>query len=331
MATIEKRGNSYRIRKMINGKVYSLTLDYKPRQSEADKLLYALTDAEETTSKTLSFQKAAENYISTKDSILSPSTVREYRSQLRTMPSDFTKRPIAGISCADVQTLINDYSRSHSPKSVRNLSGFVSVVMTFVRPSWRNSVSLPQKRAISFYVPEKSDVKRILEAVKGTSYELPLWLACFGLRRSEIIALERSDLDGNTISINKALVLDENRKWVLKSTKTTASTRKIIVSDYVASLIRGCPEGRLYRGHPGQINEHLEAVEKELGIEKFSLHKLRHFFASTARETMPDIYVEQAGGWKAGSQIMRKVYDYAQREESKKAQEALASHLSDIL
>jgi integrase len=331
MANIEKRGNSYRIRKMIRGKMYSLTLDYKPRQSEADKLLYALTDAEETTSRTQTFENASVSYISSKDHVLSPATIREYKGMLGRIPKSFKIKPIQSISRSDVQILVNDYSEAHSPKSVRSLSGFISAIMRSVRPSWRNDVALPQKRDPEFYVPEKSDVKRIMDYAKGSKYELPLWLACFGLRRSEICAVEKSDLSGNELLINKALVLDSSKHWVIKTTKTASSVRKILLPDYVVQLIRKAPDGRLYTYQPGRLGKYLTNVQTELGIEHFSLHKLRHFFASTAREIMPDAYVEQAGGWKPGSAIMRKVYDYAQKEEARKAKEALASKLSEIL
>jgi hypothetical protein len=50
---------------------------------------------------------------------------------------------------------------------------------------------------------------------------------------------------------------------------------------------------------------------------------MRHYFASTAREIMPDSYVEKLGGWKPGSNIMKKVYDYQKDKQSQQAQDAL--------
>lgn len=331
MATIDRRWNKWRIRKKIDGQMYTLNLDYKPKQSEADKLLYAFADAEQTTSKRRTFEQAATNYIKSKDAVLSPTTITAYRSMLRCMPESFKKRAISGIKHSDVQFILNDYSRAHSPKTVRNLSGFISAVITSVRPSWRNEATLPQRQDPEFYVPEKSDVKRILEYAKGTRYELPLWLAVFGLRRSEICAVEKVDLRGNELTIDKALVQNDKKEWILKTTKTVTSTRTITLPENVVQMFDGLPEGRIYKGSPGQINEFIQATQDKLGIPRFSLHKLRHFFASTAREIMPDAYVEQAGGWKPGSTIMRKVYDYAQKDEAKKAKESLAKRFSEIL
>lgn len=56
-------------------------------------------------------------------------------------------------------------------------------------------------------------------------------LACFGLRHSEICALALEDINGNIVTINKALVLNKNKDWVLKHTKTPEGTREIWIPD----------------------------------------------------------------------------------------------------
>jgi integrase len=204
------------------------------------------------------------------------------------------------------------------------MNGFISSVMKSVKPNFSSNVTLPQKEPKDFYVPEDSDIKKILDYSAGTRYEIPMWLATYGLRRSEIGALLTSDLsEDNTITVNKAKVLDKKRQWVIKTTKTVQSIRKIKVLDEVADLIRALPDGPIYSGSLGQLNEYLQATQKKLGIPKFNFHLMRHYFASTAREIMPDSYVEKLGGWKPGSQIMKKVYDYQKDKQSQQAQDAL--------
>ena len=39
--TIEKRGNKYRIKQMVDGKVYTVTVDHKPKNKEAQLLISA--------------------------------------------------------------------------------------------------------------------------------------------------------------------------------------------------------------------------------------------------------------------------------------------------
>ena len=325
MATIEKlKSGNYRISKMYKGKRYRMILERRPSKSEADRLLWSIIEENPEKGPYQEFQTAAENYIKSKDAVLSPSTINNYYSIIRNMPESFKICPISAISQQDIQICVNEYAKHHSAKSVRNMNGFISSVMKSVKPNFSSNVTLPQKEPKDFYVPEDSDIKKILDYSAGTRYEIPMWLATYGLRRSEIGALLTSDLsEDNTITVNKAKVLDKNRQWVIKTTKTVQSIRKFKILDEVADLIRALPDGPIYSGSLGQLNEYLQATQKKLGIPKFNLHLMRHYFASTAREIMPDSYVEKLGGWKPGSQIMKKVYDYQKDKQSQQAQDAL--------
>ena len=325
MATIEKlNSGNYRISKMYKGKRYRMILERRPSKSEADRLLWSIIEENPEKGPYQEFQTAAENYIKSKDAVLSPSTINNYYSIIRNMPESFKICPISAISQQDIQICVNEYAKHHSAKSVRNMNGFISSVMKSVKPNFSSNVTLPQKEPKDFYVPEDSDIKKILDYSAGTRYEVPLWLATYGLRRSEIGALLTSDLsEDNIITVNKAKVLDKNRQWVIKTTKTVQSIRKFKILDEVADLIRVLPDGPIYSGSLGQLNEYLQATQKKLGIPKFNLHLMRHYFASTAREIMPDSYVEKLGGWKPGSEIMKKVYDYQKDKQSQQAQDAL--------
>jgi hypothetical protein len=56
--------------------------------------------------------------------------------------------------------------------------------------------------------------------------------------------------------------------------------------------------------------------QDELGITRFSLHKTRHFFVSTAHENgMSDASIMQAGGW-AAPNVMIKHYRHAQNSDA---------------
>ena len=334
MANIRKLpSGSYQIRKQMNHQIVTMVVDYKPTNLEADKLLFALAASQGISAdKRLTFEKAARSYIDSKSAIISQSTIRGYESMLRNLPDSWRKKPVSQIRPGDVQRLLNRRAGTHSPKSVRNLSGFVSCVMRSVSPTWQNSATLPQKEDPEFYVPEESDVRAILEAVKGSKYEIALWLAVYGLRRSEICALRSSDLKGTALNVSKALVLSNGNEWVEKTCKTVSSVRTVYVSKYVAGLIRKLPkDSPVYTGSPNRINVYLHSVQESLGLPAFSLHKFRHFFASSARDIMSDEYVEEAGGWKPGSQVMKKVYAYAQREKSAKRKAELAEKLGGLI
>lgn len=321
---------SYRIRKMYKGITYTVVTDYKPTQKEALQLLTAEMDKIKPTAPAkLDFEAAAEQYISVKANVLSPSTVNGYRGILRNISENFKKLLINDITAIDIQKEINDYSVNRSPKTVRNAHGFISAVLGMFRPELNISTTLPQKHKNGEYIPSDEDVKRILQYAKGSKYEIPLLLATFGLRRSEICALTLDDLDGNILTINKALVMNESKEFVIKSTKTTEGTRQIYLPDYVVELIR--QNGKIYDGFPGNILRYLSRAQDALGIKHFRLHALRHYYASMSHSLgIPDSYIMQAGGWKSDNTLKR-VYRHAMDDKKEEMQEFAAQYITELL
>ena len=344
MATIEKIGPSaWRISKQYKGVRYRKIVNRKPSKAEAERLIWIEIERAPEHGVQGTFETAALDYNDSKSNILSPSTIDSYGSMLRNIPATFKVKSLSFVTQQDIQNVLNEYAASHSPKSVRNLSGYISAVMKSVIPDYSFTGTLPQRNPPDFYVPEDEDVRRILEASARTRYEVVLWLAVYGLRRSEAVGLDfdleghRIDADDNPcidgenclLRVNKSLVLGSDNQYHIKAPKTNDSIRTVRVSRYVMDLIMS--QGYVYNGNPHSINEHLHRVQKRLDIPQFSLHMLRHYFASTSREVMPDEYVEKMGGWKKGSQIMRKVYSYTKKQQEAEAQGAYTDLISTRL
>ena len=311
--TIEKLpSGNYRIVEMRNGKRIRITLDHKPTKSEAKELIEKKIGSYCNPN---SFEYAADVYIKTKENVLSPATIRGYRSIINNMDESFRKLPLDKMSLQVLQTYINNYSANHSPKSVRNLNGFVIAVLKY-NGSDVQSPRLPQKEKKPVYIPTEEDVRRILQEFKGHRYEAFIILATMGLRRSEICALTPDDLKGNVLTINKALVQNENKEWVIKSTKTTESTRTIVIPDSVVDLLN---ERGFYEGNPENLYFNLRRAQKRLGIPLFPLHKLRHFFASYMHDLgYSDKQIQEFGGWKT-DEVMKTVYQHAMEMDKVKS------------
>ena len=313
---------NFRIREMRNGKTYRIVVDHKPTKKEAKELIEKEVGG--FTDKT-TFRAAADNYINSKSNVLSPSTIRGYRAVLRNLDVSFLDTPLDKINLLKVQALINKISLSHTPKTVRNVNGFVMSVLKFYGSDIK-SPTLPQKDKKPVYIPTEEEVKAILSAVKGTKYEVAFILGTMGLRRSEICALTKEDLDGNVLTINKALVQDTDNKWVIKKTKTTESTRTIVVPDYVVSLINKsgvCEYG------PHAIYQALQRTQRRLGIQQFPFHKLRHFFASYMHDLgYSDKQIQEFGGWKT-DQVMKTVYQHAM--EMDKVKQNMSDNINNLV
>ncbi len=320
---------SYRVRKMYQGKTYSVTFDDKPTQKAVLQALSAEMDKVRTVRHGTTFAAAAAEYADSKRNVLSPRTIKDYVEIPRRLPEWFNALPLSDISQAEVNRVINELAVNRAPKTVRNYHGFISAVLGTYRPDLALRTKLPQKIKKEPYIPTQQDVQVILKAAKGTKYEAAIWLACFGLRRSEICALTPEDIENDVVHINKAIVLNDKKEWVLKANKTTDSSRDIVISMELANLIR--EQGYVFQGNPGAITQWLWVTEDRLGIPRFSLHKFRHYFASQMSAMgVPEADILKMGGW-SSDYVMKTVYRHSMMDREEQAKREAAAKLQATL
>lgn len=316
---------SYRIRQTVEGRTYSVTVPYKPSKKEADALIREKRTGAGKVRKTL--KECAREYIDGKAHTLSPATIRGYESILKALPDKLLSSEIGTISAWDIQVYVDKLTaEGKSPKTVKNYHGFLASVFSAFCPETIIRTQLPQKIENEAYMPSDDDVRAILDMAKGTDYEIPLRLACYGLRRSEICALTLADLDGCQLTINKALVADKDMNWVIKTTKTTSSTRIITIDEGLAELIR--KTGKIFDGYPNRIYWNLQKYQDALGIPHFPLHYLRHYYATTMHALgVPDADIMATGGWKT-DHVMKRVYRH--EKNANEARLKMAEHMSQM-
>ena len=69
-------------------------------------------------------------------------------------------------------------------------------------------------------------------------------------------------------------------------------------------------------------------LEKTLGIEHFSIHKLRHYFASRMSALgIPEADILKMGGWNS-DHVMKSVYRHSMIDKEKNAKQDAADKLS---
>lgn len=263
-----------------------------------------------------SFYSCAKSYIEGKKNVLSPKTVKTYYSLIDSSLSKvFYCKQISQITQQDIQLEINRFSSDHSPGSVRNMHGFISAVLRQFRPNMNIHTTLPQKRPYEHYTPSEEDIKRILDASKDDHpNHICFQLGCMSLRRSEILALTPDDISGNILTINKAMVQNTDREWVIKETKTTAGTRKIYIPDKLVEEIR--EQGYVYNRHPNKMRKALQRYQDKLGIPRFRFHDLRAYFASYSHEHgISEQMIMETGGWKS-AEVLRRAYRHAMDKEN---------------
>lgn len=330
--TIEKlKSGSYRISQMYKGKMYRQTIDHKPTQKEAVQIMAQLLDGVQKTAKPITFLEAAKAYNDMKSNVLSPSTLRDYDKMPYRASEGFQNIRLDEITKADVQREINLYAKTHAPKTTKNFYTFInSVLRAHISDFNGYDITLPQQIKKEPNIPTTEDVRAILNEADGTMFEIPLKLACFGLRRSEVCALLSSDLEGNTLHINKSMVQDKDNKWVIHTTKTIESTRDISIPYELADMIAEI-DGRVYKGNPDSIYHYLIRQQDKLGIERFSLHKLRHYFCSSLSEMgIPEADILKLGGW-SRPDVMKTIYRHAEMIKNKNARDDIANKLGNMI
>ena len=243
MATAKKLpSGSWRVRIYdytdSNGKQHYKSFTAKTKK-EAEKAAVNYMPQDRTSERDMTFEECADAYILRRSPVSSASTIREYTGYRNRYMASLSKIPVWRITQEDVQREINTLAAGLSPKTVRNVHGFISAVLAEFRPDFALHTALPKRVPPKLYVPTEAELQRLMEEVSGTVMELPVLLAAFGpMRRGEICALTMADLQGDYLHINKDMVLSPGKEWIVKDPKTAASNRSVLLPHWVADRIR---------------------------------------------------------------------------------------------
>lgn len=307
---------SFRATQMYKGKRYRITFDHKPTAKEVNIAISEKLQDDEVEIRG-SFEKAAREYIDNRRNVLSPSSVITYERLINAISKEFKNTNLYDVDQALVQREINLYAKSHAPKTVRALHGFISAVMGSYRPQMILRTTLPQKKPKESYLPTQDDIKAILDSAKGTEDSIGFQLGVLSLRRGEICALDLSDLKGNELHVHATMVW--NKKWIKKEApKTDAGNRIVYLPDSLVKEIKS--KGYFFKYSANKLNDHLHKYQKELGIPRFRFHDLRHYFASYASTIMSEADAMALGGWKS-DHIFKQVYRESMADKRKSAAE----------
>lgn len=319
---IEKRNNSYTCRIYDKIRKKEIRLTAKTRQ----ELLQKVNSYKSIGTPKMSIGQTLESYISLKENVLSPSTIRGYFIYKKAF-KEFEDIPINSLTPIITQEIVNSWIRSGAcPKTIRNRFSLLKVACKLYDVDV--SATLPQQQKPQLVNPTEQDINTLLSHYKGTFMEVVILLAIYGtLRVGEICALQWSDLKGNVVSINKTLCIDKNDKPLIKnSPKTYAGFREVELPQIVVDKINSLPHESefIIQATPKQISDRFHRVVKKLGLPAIRFHDLRHYSASYLHALgIPDKYIIKRGGWETES-IMRKIYQSTIDEQEKQVNELIS-------
>lgn len=324
---VELPSGVYRCQVTVNGKRLSIT-DPDPDTAHAKALaLKASLIQQRKAPSELTVWEAMGRYIESKSAVLSPATIAGYKRIQKNAFPDLMSVTLRSLTQERVQRSVNAMSADHSPKTVRNAHGFLSVVLATYLPDLTLRTTLPQKQRHEIAIPEAGDLDRIFSAAAGTVLELPVLLAAWlGLRASEIRGITWDSIEGNQLHIRQAIVQGTDGP-VLKGTKTYNGTRTLRLPDYILDLIFRQPAINEYvvqLSGQAMYKRFSRLCERE-GLPHFRFHDLRHANASVMLALgVPDKYAMERMGH-ATPNMLKTVYQHTMADQ----QEAIADQIDE--
>ena len=307
-----------------------------PTRREAEFLAAQyLADSSPTRDCDLTLGQAIDNYIASKDAVLSPSTIAGYKRIRKNWLGTLEFVKLKDLTSTHLQKAVNDLSRGHSPKTVRNFYGLITTTYGVYMPDRKLSVTLPQKEHTEMIIPTVEELNILLDAVQDTPDELPILLAAFcGLRRSEIAALDLTkdvDYQNNRISITKAIVQDVDGIEVEKGTKAYASNRTIDAPPDVIEKLRDARDRGLV--HPitlTSFSSRFSKIVRRLDLPHFRFHDLRHYYASVMlRLGVPDKYAMKRMGHSTPN-MLKTVYQHIMQDKDDEVTDTINAYFDSV-
>jgi len=254
---------------------------------------------------------AIDSYIESNSNVLSPSTIKAYKSYRKYRFQSVIDKDISAIQ--NWQKVINDEMVEEiSPKTLANSWRLITASM---RAQNLNipEVSLPKVAKAQRPWLDYEQIKDFLKAVEGSDCELAALLALHGLRLSELLAITayKVDIKKGLMEISGAMVFNPEGELIEKATNKNSSSQRIvhIVIPRLYDLIEG-KEGRLVTTHPNTLRSQINAVCKAAGLPLVGFHGLRHSFASLAYHLgWSEMTTMKEGGW-SNTQTVHNIYTH---------------------
>lgn len=265
-------------------------------------------------------------YISRKENVLSPSTLRSYKMIRAHRFAAVMDRQISAVR--DWQAVVNDEAATCAPKTLKNAWTLVSTVVE-AETGKRPKVQLPQIVRAEHAFLEPDQIETFCAAVRGDPVEIPALLGLSSLRLSELLALtwQQVDLTQGTVRVSGAVVLGPEGLTKKPTNKNTSSARTVPIMPQLVDALRAAPPHApcdpVVTLTPKGIYRRVNTICRHLGYPEIGVHGLRHSFASLAYHLgLPYKVTMQIGGW-SDDATMQRIYTHIARSAVTEAAAAL--------
>lgn len=269
------------------------------------------------------------SYIENRSNLLSPTTIRSYHKIRRTAFPSIMKVRLGLLTPELYQKAVNEYANNHSPKTVFNAHSLTNKVLKLNNVFIAENAILPQKEKKEVSIPTDEEIEKLLEYVKGGRLYILVAFSVFnGLRKSETVALKWKDIDfkKHTVSINKARVKDQFDNYVVKTTKTTSSTRTLhipqVLFDELEKMDHSNPDAFIIDDSIDALVSLYNRTREKIPFP-YKFHALRHYYASILLvQGMPNKYAQKQMGH-ATDNMLKQVYQHTFKSKEEEYEDAL--------
>lgn len=236
------------------------------------------------------FKDVAEEWWEEHEKKVVPTTTQGYTGRYKYAVEYFENIPIKDITAMEISSAINSLaSKKYSRKTVSTQLNIFNMIFNHgilhgdctLNPCSAVEIpkGLPKKKR---ELPTNED----LAVVEKTDWLFPFFLLYTGCRRGEALAVRYEDIDWEKkiIHINKAVGYKNHIPYI-KSTKTEAGCRDVILLDKLAKRIPKKKCGLLFPNPKGEVwyesclDNKWKAWQKKNNIH-ITAHQLRHGYAT---------------------------------------------------
>ena len=246
----------------------------------------------------------------------------------------FGQKELSEVTTFDIQSFYNSLmDKGFKPKTIHYLQTTFNSLMNyalkmgFITVNPCTAVILPKQRSsFEYNVLNAEDLVKLLDYCRDneTIIYLPVLLAsCLGLRRGEVLGLQKSDINGCVISIRRSVIYHNGDRYV-SSPKTKHSIRHILASQLIVDEINNYADEGEYICNitQNQLNGRFKQVVDKLNFS-IRFHDLRHTYATLllSCDVPAKIVSERLGH--SGIEITLDLYTHVDINMQKQAQGVL--------
>jgi len=293
---------------------------------------------------------------------VSPTTLSAYKGMIRRYIDPLIgNMRVQSLNTLGVQSWVNKLKispssgKEMSAKTVKHtfhvLKGAMdkAVLAGIIPRSPCTGIMLPKGKKKQPVVYDEQEIKKLIEAARGTEMELVIDMElCLGVRRGELLGLQWDDVDWthNQIHIHRNRVV-VNGKSHIKEPKTEAGNRILDVPEMLMKKLKRhrltCMERQMAMGsaytvtdfiivhpdgkpiYPEYLSQMLTKLQDRAGLPKCRFHDLRHLCASIMLMQGVNVKVAQERLGHADISTTLNIYSHVLPSSAKEAAEKIGA------